>query len=60
MISLGTDDNMSSNGNDTIINYSEFSDHPIPHILQVIIHNLKYVYINVLKQVKRTQTGIVD
>ncbi|KAI8051710.1 Guanylyl cyclase [Thamnidium elegans] len=34
MISLGTDDNMSGNANDTIINYSEFSDHPIPHLLQ--------------------------
>jgi len=34
MLSLGTDDNVNAT-NDTIINYSEFSDHPIPHILQV-------------------------
>ncbi|CEP13011.1 hypothetical protein [Parasitella parasitica] len=33
MLSLGTDDNVNS-ANDTIINYSEFSDHPIPHIVQ--------------------------
>ncbi|KAI8078155.1 Guanylyl cyclase [Gilbertella persicaria] len=34
MISLGTDDTMNSITSDTIINYSEFSDHPIPHINQ--------------------------
>lgn len=48
MISLGTDDN--TNTNDTIINYSEFSDHPIPHILQVrvIMYKKKRDFINVI------------
>jgi hypothetical protein len=35
MISLGTDDSLQATINDTIINFSEFSDHPIPHINQV-------------------------
>jgi hypothetical protein len=44
MISLGTDDSMEVN--DIIVNYSEYSDHQIPHIIQVKIGKKRvYIYI---------------
>jgi hypothetical protein len=44
MITLGTDDSMEVN--DIIVNYSEYSDHQIPHIIQVKIEKKEFIYIH--------------